>query len=167
MSGRKRERAFLIATILLQDAGAAFFCGGLLLSLIGVNWRPLAWELYELLELSVALGLIAGCVMSITMLRRSLHQRDRAREGVKRVSGEFQTMLEDHFCKWSLTPAEKDVALFAIKGMSTKEIASLRKTSEGTIKAQSASVYRKAGVSSRTQLLSLFVEELFLEQDEA
>ena len=58
-----------------------------------------------------------------------------------------------------LTPAESDVALFAIKGMSTKEIAGMRDSSDGTVKAQTNAIYRKAGVGSRTQLLSLFIDD--------
>ena len=69
-------------------------------------------------------------------------------------------LLEERFAEWGLTPAESDVALFAIKGMTTAEIASLRKTSEGTVKAQTNAIYRKAGVSGRSQLLSLFIEDL-------
>ena len=69
-------------------------------------------------------------------------------------------MLEDHFEKWALTPSERDVALLAIKGLSNSEIADMRQTREGTIKAQCNAIYRKAGVSGRAQLLSLFVEEL-------
>ncbi len=52
------------------------------------------------------------------------------------------------------------MALFAIKGMSTQEIATLRWTSEGTVKAQTNAIYRKAGVTGRPQLLSLFIEDL-------
>lgn len=59
-----------------------------------------------------------------------------------------------------LTPAERDVALFALKGFSLAEIAAFRATSEGTVKAQTNAIYRKAGVSGRTQLLSLFVDDL-------
>jgi DNA-binding CsgD family transcriptional regulator len=70
------------------------------------------------------------------------------------------TLLAERFDEWGLTPAEKDVALFAIKGMSTSEIAGLRNTSEGTVKAQTNAIYRKAGVSGRSQLLSLFIEDL-------
>ena len=50
--------------------------------------------------------------------------------------------------------------MFAIKGMSLQEIAALRDTSEGTVKAQTNAIYRKAGVKGRAQLLSLFVEDL-------
>ena len=52
------------------------------------------------------------------------------------------------------------MALFAIKGLSLADIASLRKTSEGTVKAQTNAIYRKAGVTGRPQLLSLFIEDL-------
>ena len=69
-------------------------------------------------------------------------------------------LLEDSFAEWGLTPAERDVALFAIKGLSTQEIATLRQTSEGTVKAQTNAIYRKAGVAGRPQLLSLFIEDL-------
>ena len=72
--------------------------------------------------------------------------------------------MHERFNAWGLTPAERDVALFAIKGLSTAEIAGLRGTSEGTVKAQSNAIYRKAGVSSRSQLLSLFIEDLLDEQ---
>jgi len=47
-----------------------------------------------------------------------------------------------------------------------QEIARLRDTSEGTVKAQSNAIYRKAGVSGRYQLLSLFVDELMIEATE-
>jgi DNA-binding CsgD family transcriptional regulator len=68
--------------------------------------------------------------------------------------------LAGAFAEWGLTASEKDVALFAIKGMSTADIAGLRSTSEGTVKAQTNAIYRKAGVSGRSQLLSLFIEDL-------
>jgi len=76
------------------------------------------------------------------------------------ASGEFMALLEDHFQVWGLTPAERDVALFSIKGFSTIEIAEFRNSSEGTIKAQTNAIYRKAGVSGRPQLLSLFIDDL-------
>lgn len=62
-----------------------------------------------------------------------------------------------------LTPSERDVAWFTIKGLSLAEIARMRQTSDGTVKAQSNAIYRKAGVSGRTQLLSLFLEDLMEE----
>jgi DNA-binding NarL/FixJ family response regulator len=74
-------------------------------------------------------------------------------------------VLDDRFLEWKLSNAEKDVAMFLIKGSSTAEIALMRNTSEGTIKAQNAAIYKKAGVTGKTQLLSLFVEDLFEENN--
>jgi DNA-binding CsgD family transcriptional regulator len=68
--------------------------------------------------------------------------------------------MDEMFVLWGLTPAEQDVALFAVKGFTTAEIAGLRGVSEGTIKAQTNAIYRKAGVSGRAQLLSLFIDQL-------
>ena len=42
-------------------------------------------------------------------------------------------LLAESFDEWGLTRAERDVALFLIKGMSMTEIAGLR----GTVRAQS------------------------------
>ena len=46
---------------------------------------------------------------------------------------------------------------------SIAEIAALRETKDGTIKAQSNAIYRKSGVAGRAQLVSLFIEELMAE----
>jgi DNA-binding CsgD family transcriptional regulator len=118
------------------------------------------WELRELLEIWAAFGLVIGLVLGGFALRRAFRERNMAEERLRRASGAFMTLLAERFDEWALTPAEKDVALFAIKGMSTSEIAGLRNTSEGTVKAQTNAIYRKAGVSGRSQLLSLFIEDL-------
>ncbi|MBL9053073.1 MAG: helix-turn-helix transcriptional regulator, partial [Tabrizicola sp.] len=89
--------------------------------------------------------------------------RHRAEERLRRASGAFAELLQERFAEWGLTASERDVALFAIKGMSTAEIAGLRSTSEGTVKAQTNAIYRKAGVSGRSQLLSLFIDDLMRE----
>ena len=117
----------------------------------------------ELLEISAALGLIAGAVLGGLAMRRAVKDRNHAQERLRRASGAFLDLLQERFVEWRLTPAEKDVALFAIKGMSTAEIAVLRSTSEGTVKAQTNAIYRKAGVTGRPQLLSLFIDDMMRE----
>jgi DNA-binding CsgD family transcriptional regulator len=84
----------------------------------------------------------------------------RRRTGARVASAAFMELIEERFEGWGLTPAECDVALFALKGFTIAEIAQLRETSEGTVKAQTNAIYRKAGVSGRPQLLGLFVEDL-------
>jgi DNA-binding NarL/FixJ family response regulator len=48
--------------------------------------------------------------------------------------------------KWELTEAEKRVAFLLLKGLSIKEIADLRKTSEKTVRTQANSIYSKSGL---------------------
>jgi DNA-binding CsgD family transcriptional regulator len=160
-----RYPAFIFAIFVLQALCAIFFVSDILSSFIGFSTTPLPWGLRELLEVWAALGLVVGLVLGGVLLRGAIKARRAAELRLKRASGAFMDLLAERFEEWGLTPAEKDVALFAIKGMSTAEIAGLRATSEGTVKAQTNAIYRKAGVSGRAQLLSLFIEDLM--RDEA
>jgi DNA-binding CsgD family transcriptional regulator len=155
----KRTVPFL-AIFIVQALCAFFFVSDILSSVIGLQTQPISWEMRELLEIGAAFGLVLGVVLGGVMLVRALRERNEAEEQLRRASGAFMDLLKERFAEWGLTPSERDVALFAIKGMSTAEIAALRATSEGTVKAQTNAIYRKAGVSGRSQLLSLFIEDL-------
>ena len=150
----------IAGVLLIQALCAVFFISDIATSLLGIYTPPLPWELREIMEVAAALGLFMGVVLGAVVLRNVLRERNDARERLRRASGAFMDLLEERFGEWALTPAERDVALFAIKGMSTAEIAMLRTTSEGTVKAQTNAIYRKAGVSGRPQLLSLFIDDL-------
>lgn len=52
------------------------------------------------------------------------------------------------------------MALLLLKGLSLKEIAAVRATSERTIRAQAAALYTKAGVTGRAALSAFFLEDL-------
>lgn len=155
-----RRTAPIILVFLVQAVCAFFFVSDILASVLGIRTTPISWELRELMEIGAAVGLVLGVVLGALMLRRTLQERNRAEARLRRASGAFMDLLQERFTEWGLTPSERDVALFAIKGMSTPEIAALRTTSEGTVKAQTNAIYRKAGVSGRPQLLSLFIDDL-------
>ncbi|WP_299838028.1 LuxR C-terminal-related transcriptional regulator [uncultured Paracoccus sp.] len=150
---------------MFQVLCAAVFIADILSSVIGLETRPLSWRSREMLELGAALGLVIGIALGAWALRMAVAERNAVEERLRRASGAFAEILNQRFAEWRLTPAERDVAMFAIKGMSTAEIATLRETSDGTVKAQTNAIYRKAGVSGRTQLLSLFIEELMRDDD--
>lgn len=155
-----KVRGVIIAVLGVQALCAAFFSYDILGPLVGLRSAPIPWQAREAIEIGAALGLILGLVMAGLMLRNAQRRQTEAEERLRRASGAFADLLHERFDEWELTAAERDVALFAIKGMSTGEIAGLRKTSEGTVKAQTNAIYRKAGVNGRPQLLSVFIEDL-------
>lgn len=153
-------RWVIAALLAVQGACAVFFVSDILSSVLGLRAVPISWQMRELLEIGAALGLVLGLALGAALLVRARSEARTARESLRRAQGAFRDLIEERFTDWGLTPAERDVALFAVKGLSTAEIARLRNTSEGTVKAQTAAVYRKAGVSGRAQLLALFIEDL-------
>jgi DNA-binding CsgD family transcriptional regulator len=155
------SRVWVIVVILtVQVVSAFFFVSDIVSSYVGFWTQPLPWELRELLEIGSAIGLAAGVVFGAIALINAHRHRNVAEARLRAASGAFIDLLNERFAEWGLTPAEADVALFAIKGLSTADIAQLRGTSEGTVKAQTNAIYRKAGVTGRPQLLSLFIDDL-------
>lgn len=144
----------------VQAICAVFFAYDILGPFLGLRSAPIPWAAREAIEIGAALGLVLGMVMGGLLMRRSFLMRRQAEESLRRAAGAFLDLLEERFAEWGLTPAERDVALFSIKGLSTAEISGLRRTSEGTVKAQTNAIYRKAGVNGRSQLLSVFIEDL-------
>lgn len=82
----------------------------------------------------------------------------------KREAGELVKGLSqaiDHqFDRWELSPAEREVALLLLKGLSTREIGDLRNTREATVRQQAQGIYRKAGLVGRAELSAFFLEDL-------
>ncbi|MBI1219897.1 MAG: LuxR family transcriptional regulator [Rhodobacteraceae bacterium] len=155
------KNTIFVALILgVQAICALFFVSDIVISVLGLNATPILWETKELLEIGAAIGLVLGFILGAIALYRTFRRSNRAERQLRAVSIGFHDLLQERFADWGLTPAERDVAMFAIKGLATAEIAGLRGTSEGTVKAQTAAIYRKAAVSGRPQLLSLFIEDL-------
>lgn len=86
-------------------------------------------------------------------------------ESNKYVEG-LALAIDQQLTKWKLTVAEKEVAFLLLKGLSLKEIADVRQTTEKTARVQSMAVYAKAGISGRSELSAFFLEDLLLPQEE-
>ena len=162
--GQSRQRASrnlgLWILLILQAACAIFFLWDIVSTIFGFRTSPISWRLHEILEIAASIGLVLGAILGFRAVSQARERASRAERALKTASGAFAEVVENQFQDWGLTSAERDVAWFSIKGFSSSEIASFRGTSEGTIKAQSNAIYRKAGVSGRPQLLSTFVEYL-------
>lgn len=143
---------FVLAALLQLGCGAVF-----LADLVS-EWR--ADQKHAQIELVAVVALALGAVLFLREALNLSRRNSRVERELSVASGAFQQVMAQNFTEWGLTPAERDVALLSIKGVSIAEIARLRDTREGTIKAQSTAIYRKVGVSSRAELIAVMVEEL-------
>ena len=72
--------------------------------------------------------------------------------------------MDRQFQEWGMTAAEREVAMLILKGLSHKQIATLRATSDATVRQQAQSIYRKAGLPGKTAFTAYFLEDLVAPQ---
>ena len=155
----KKNQLFLVLLIVAQAGCAGFFIWDVVHDYLSeVTPFYLSWHL--MVEAVATLLLVAAVALEGRMLIDLTRRNEAIERNMRVATGALGDVIEDYFNEWGLTPAERDVAMFAIKGMSNAEIAALRDSSEGTIKAHLNGVFRKAGVSGRNQLVSLLIEDL-------
>ncbi|SEP64488.1 helix-turn-helix transcriptional regulator [Thalassovita taeanensis] len=112
------------------------------------------------LETVASLSLVVSVLFEVRYLMQMLRRQAHMSRGLSIATGALHDLMESFFRDWRLTPAEQDVAMFVIKGMSISDIAQLRGSAEGTVKAHLNAIYRKADVSGRGELVSLLIEDL-------
>lgn len=116
--------------------------------------------LHLAVELAATLALMAGVVVGALQVR-SMILRARADDTlIAAAKGAMNALIRQRFAEWGLTGAEADVALFAIKGLNVAEIAQMRGSAQGTVRAQLTHVYAKAGTTSQTGLIAGFMDDL-------
>lgn len=131
--------------------------------MLGIRKVAVSWQFREMVQLVTIIGLLLGAFLGITVLKTIGKNMREVDNCILAASGQFHELMQSRFAEWGLTPSEKDVAMFTIKGLSNAEIAAARGKSVGTIKAQCNAIYQKANVNGRTQLITHFIEDLFEE----
>lgn len=160
------KRNFLLwIAVAIQVICAGAFVASLAISVLGIQRSGTSWQVREALEIAASLGLILGAVLGVRALVLARRFQAQAAEALRLASGAFTKVVDEKFERWQLTNAEKAVAWLIVKGFSTRETASLRGTSEGTIKAQCNAIYRKVGVTGRAQLIAHLVDDLLIGED--
>lgn len=87
---------------------------------------------------------------------QGLRWREQARPLIQGLGA----AIEAQFSRWNLTQAEVEVALLLLKGLSLKEVATVRGVTERTVREQSRSIYSKSGLTGRAALSAFFLEDL-------
>jgi DNA-binding CsgD family transcriptional regulator len=159
---------------LLAAVGAGAFA--LLLGLEVATERDVtALELLlEVLELLLTLAAAAGVTLLVGRMQRQHEERMTLLRDLEaaRVDGEswrrevqshvdgLGAAIDKQLRAWSVTSAEREVALLMLKGFSHKEIGALRSTSEATVRQQARSIYEKSGLNGRAAFCAFFLEDL-------
>lgn len=107
---------------------------------------------------------LACAVRTAAELQRDLAgarvQLERSRSEAEALVRRLGRAIEAHFDGWALTGAEREIALLILKGLSYKEIACERGTTERTVRHQALAIYRKAGVTGRAEMAAFFLQEM-------
>jgi DNA-binding NarL/FixJ family response regulator len=131
--------------------------------------------LADFIDRLIMIGIMFASAAVVLRLSRLRERTDDLESAVERATDEgrawrqqsrrflagLSRAIESQFAAWNLTAAEADVAGLLLKGASLREIAGLRRTSEATIRQQAQNVYRKSGLSTRSELAAYFLEDLF------
>ena len=143
--------------VVVQAVAATFFLTDALLDIaLGVQVMDAFYHSFELL---VAIALVAGVAMGMLILRRLIAEAKQRDRTMALARGALAEIVEQRFAEWGLTEAESEVALFAVKGYGIAEIAHLRNSAMGTVRAQLSRIYVKAGVTSQAMLIGGLIDE--------
>ncbi|MEZ5935223.1 MAG: LuxR C-terminal-related transcriptional regulator [Alphaproteobacteria bacterium] len=129
---------------------------------------------YDLLETGLlALAIAATAYLSVETrdFRRERSALIQNLEGAKAEGALWRATAHSHieglsraidrqFHDWRLSEGEADIAGLMLKGLSHKEIANLRESSEATVRQQARSIYKKSGLAGRAELSAFFLEDL-------
>jgi DNA-binding CsgD family transcriptional regulator len=151
----RRQTVALLLFLLVQTLSTVFFVGDVISDL-----RADPTSVHFVLEAVVTAVLVLGILFGAVALRRMIELLRAQEQALDVARGALSEVIDRQFRAWVLTPAERDVAFLALKGLDVAEIAELRSAAQGTVRAQLTRIYAKAGVSGRAQFAAFFVEDL-------
>jgi DNA-binding CsgD family transcriptional regulator len=157
--------------------GISFFVGADMAADLSNGMGPvhLTIETVALL-LCLAAAVVTGLKLRAALYRAHDLHRDlvgtradlvRAREESKELLAGLRGAIDAQFQRWGLTAAQCEVALLILKGLSYKEIGELRQTTDHTARNQALAIYRKAGLSNRSEMAAFFLEDFLVPSEHA
>lgn len=149
-----RNRTFALVTI---AAAIVFFVYDLIYDALLENEFP---SFHFFIELLVFIGVSAALLLGMRDLLRLRMRLSREEKRNDLFSRALAESIDMQLEEWRMTPSEKDVAWFIIKGYRFSEIARVRGVKETTSRLQATSVYAKAGVSGRSEFVAEIIQSL-------
>ena len=170
------DRRSLVWAAFAVVAGVAMYLGLELREEPNMSRVDMAFEALETLPIVLT---TVGVVMLFRLATRQrqdqldlLHELELARAQGQHWRREARVFIDGlgqaidaQFSHWGLTDAEREVALLLLKGLSLKEISTVRSTSERTVRTQARALYGKAGLEGRAALSAFFLEDLLMQTE--
>ncbi len=131
--------------------------------------------LVDALTLFLTIGSAVGVVLLIQRMNVQHEERmslivdleiartkgDDWRRKVQAHMAGIRTEMDKQFEEWGMTGAEQEIGLLILKGLSHKEVASLRGTTEATVRQQAKSIYYKSNLPGKTAFSAYFLNDVF------
>ena len=93
-------------------------------------------------------------------LEKAQAEMARWQEEERGLLQNLREVIDKQFTEWGFSSTDREIAYFLLNGLSLKEIAELRGSTDKSIKQQAYMLYRKAGLGGRTELSAYFLGEL-------
>jgi len=152
----------------------------LLLLLLEILTEADELDILDIAADALALALTVGAATGVALLVQRMQRQHEEKMTlladleVARSEGEaWRQRMEMHlsgireemqrqFEVWQMTEAEQEIGLLMLKGLSHKQIAGLRGTSEATVRQQARSIDQKAKLPGKTAFSAYFLEDLIV-----
>lgn len=118
------------------------------------QYRIINWQNKEMLSFKAQIVELDKINLKLKL------DQDQFKKKISHLSDEFLLHIDEQFTKWSFTRGEKEIALLLIKGLSMREIADIRGSSENTVRQQSSQIYKKSELNGRMELSAFFLDDL-------
>lgn len=148
--------ALVIAIIVAQILCAIVFVN----SVLSDAFEDVGFDWHQVSAMLALVALLAGVVFEAFYLMALLRRKASLERSVGFASSALQDVIESHFNEWNLTGSERDVATLMVKGLSIAEIAQIRGSAEGTVKAHLNNIYRKSKARNRAEVLSNIMDAM-------
>ena len=143
----------LIALLAAQCLCVVFFVGDIVADMRANDALP-----HVSVESLTATVLAITVAFEIRLFLRLLQRQAHLQRAASLAARAMSDIIDALFDEWRLTPSERDVANFLVKGLSISDIAAARGSAEGTVKSQLNAIYRKSGSQNRGELLAQIID---------
>ena len=130
-----------------------------------------AWHIFEEAMIVCISGIVG--ILLIFDIRKRTHEMHELKAKLditdiklKDITDEMATarkkysqVIHDQFELWQLTKSEQEIAMLLLKGLSFKEMSTVRETKEKTVRQQASTIYSKACVEGRHDFAAWFLED--------